>query len=189
MKKFADNSVFVVALALMIAGCNDKPTDAPNPSASVVKPMSAAAAPPPVGAALHDFIVDVTLSPAAKKRMSEGGETIVVSASYFGWPLPAAEDKADDVGQIDMGGAEQEFSEPARAAFDDKGFRADRLDLLKGEPQVNVNTYSGRKTSDDNLLACDFFQGSLQVAGSAPITLHCSLIEEQAITGNKAPSD
>ncbi len=41
-----------------------------------------------------------------------------------------------------------------------------------------VNVFSGRHSSPDNLLDCDFFQDKITVAARAPIPIHCKLIGE-----------
>ena len=58
---------------------------------------------------------------------------------------------------------------------------ADRLQWTEGDVMVNVNVYSARLSSDDNLINCDFIDGPLP-AVSAPVTLHCALIEEDIET-------
>jgi hypothetical protein len=62
----------------------------------------------------------------------------------------------------------------AAASFDEK-----QLGLIeKGEPQVNINVYSARKASQDNVLDCGMFQDTLQVAAQEPIKIECKLIAE-----------
>jgi hypothetical protein len=53
-----------------------------------------------------------------------------------------------------------------------------RLEWLAGPPKVNVNVASARKSSSDNLLACDFIDGPLSAVQKQPVTLHCAWIEE-----------
>lgn len=45
-------------------------------------------------------------------------------------------------------------------------------------PQVNVNVYSGRRSSPDNLLDCGMFQDTLAVAAQSPVRISCGLIGE-----------
>lgn len=177
-------SRLAVALAVVlcagIAGCN---RGAPAPAASVAAGEDQQAGEAPNAAAepvrFSPFQVDVTLSPAAQAKLQAGRETIVVDADYFGAPVPAAIDLADDVGQLDLGRDVRELSAAGSANFDGSGLQTDMLDKVEGAPQVNINVYSGRKSSPDNLLACDFFQDSLDAAASAPIAVHCTLIDEE----------
>ena len=57
---------------------------------------------------------------------------------------------------------------------------------ITGGVKVNVNLYSARHSSSDNILACDFIDGSLaDVVKAQPVTLHCGLITENAKTALK----
>ncbi|MGH8182995.1 MAG: hypothetical protein ACREPH_04975 [Rhodanobacteraceae bacterium] len=53
---------------------------------------------------------------------------------------------------------------------------ANRLAMLDGPVMVNLNVASARKSSEDNLLACDFIEGKLTDVQKAPVALHCGLI-------------
>lgn len=124
--------------------------------------------------------VGVNLSSEARQMLIRGNESIIVSASWYGWPLPGKENAADDVGQIDLG--RQQILLPASggvARFSPSGLRAERLDWLKDGVQVNVNVYSARHHWPDNILACDFVDGALSELSFQPVMLNCSLISEQ----------
>ncbi|MET0581035.1 MAG: hypothetical protein ABWZ08_03580 [Pseudoxanthomonas sp.] len=124
------------------------------------------------------FSVEVTLSDKARVRLASPAETIIVSATYFADPLPTASARTNDVGQIDLGRAQAEIPAAGVAAFDGAGLLQDKLALVEGEPQVNINVHSGRKSAPDNLLDCGMFQDSLAVAAKAPIRIDCKLIAE-----------
>lgn len=182
---------FTAALLLVacagLAGCErDTPAPAPTPAPAASTGASEnpqAGQEPQPGAEtprFDSYQVDVTLSPAAQERLQEGGETILVDADYYGAPGQAAMDLADDVGRLDLGRAQRELPGAGSANFDGSGFLADRLGMIEGEPQVNINVYSGRKSSPNNLLDCDFFEDALSAASAAPIGLHCALISESS---------
>lgn len=177
---------FVAALLIVacagMAGCErDTTTPAASTEAAGGSPQAGQESQPGVEAGrFNSYQVDVTLSPQARARLQEGGETIIVDADYYGAPVQAAMDLADDVGRLDLGRAQRELAGAGSANFDGSGFLADRLGMIEGEPQVNINVYSGRKSSPDNLLDCDFFEDALSVAGAAPIMLHCMLIGESS---------
>lgn len=189
-------SIFLVTVLAVLAlvGCARDPaeaaqpgaTDASDPAAvaqSGAASASAARQQPaseamPAQAAFEGFRVEVTLSPAAREKLAKDKETIIVSADYFGTPVAAAVDQADQVGQLDLGKAQRELAQAGGVDFDQTGFLGARLNLVEGPPQVNINVYSGRHSSPDNLLDCDFFQDALSVAAKAPIRLSCKLIGE-----------
>ncbi|WMT91959.1 hypothetical protein [Pelagibacterium sp. H642] len=55
----------------------------------------------------------------------------------------------------------------------------DLLEWIEGDIGVNVNVFSGRLSSLDNWLSCDFIDGELvDVRSSSPVHLHCALIDE-----------
>lgn len=125
------------------------------------------------------FTVDVTLSDAAKEQFGLSGETVIVGATYFADPADDAEkDIVNDIGQVDLGSALVTLSGEGQAAFGSSGLQRDRLDFIEGKPQVNINVWSGRKSSPNNLLDCDMFQDAIAVAASKPVAIDCRLLEE-----------
>lgn len=163
-----------------------------NPTAeTAASPAGEAAATPATPAAQAPggaFTVQVGLSPAARQKLEAGKETVIVSADYFATPVDAAKDQANEVGQLDLGRAQIELPGAGVANFDGSAFAADKLGLAKGAPQVNINVWSGRKSSPDNLLDCDMFQDTLAVAAKMPIMLECRLIGEGAAGADAKPN-
>lgn len=124
--------------------------------------------------------VQVDLSPQAREALLHGNESIIVSASWYGWPLQGKENAADDVGQIDL--SRPQILLPASggvARFAPASLKSEKLDWIKGGVQVNVNVYSARHHWPDNILACDFIGGALSEVNRQTITLNCVLISEQ----------
>ncbi len=46
------------------------------------------------------------------------------------------------------------------------------------EPMLNVNVFSARWTSDDNLIDCGFLDDKVATLSAAPQAVHCILIGE-----------
>lgn len=140
------------------------------------------AAEPPRG-----FDVDITLTAAAARRLQAAHEGITAWASYYGDPNQAGRRHADEVGQIDLGHDEvREPGRPGSVHISGANLHTDRLRWIEGGVKVNVNVYTSRLSSDDNLLACDFVDGDLAtVIRDQPITLHCGLIGEHIKTQRK----
>jgi len=125
------------------------------------------------------FVVDVRLSDAAKPRFGLFGESILVSARYYGDPADGQAGSAvNDIGQIDLGMAEVDLSGEGLAKFDGNALLRSRRTLVQGDPQIEISVFSGRRTSPDNLLNCDMFQGSLPDAVKAPVHIGCRLLSE-----------
>ena len=57
-----------------------------------------------------------------------------------------------------------------------------KLALIAGKPSVNVNVFSGRKSSQDNLISCDFIDGPVDELLAAPTEIACGLISEDPVT-------
>ena len=190
----AHRSILTAAILalLALAGCNretDGAAQSPSTAASATATAPATATQPaavaqtapatgPATTAFANYRVEVSLSPAAQSKLAKDKETIIIAADYYGTPTAAAADQANEVGQLDLGKAEHELAQAGAVDFDANGFMSDRLGLVEGAPEVNINVWSGRHSSPDNLLDCEFFQDALAVAAKAPIRLHCKLIGE-----------
>ncbi len=129
------------------------------------------------------FDVEISLSDMAAARLKMRHESIVVSAYYSGDAKPSTEKHTNQIGTIDLGTENVEVI-GAAGLVRVTGTKIDitRLEWIKGPVMVNVNAYSGRHSSADNILVCDFFDGKLSSAVRKPAQLHCSLIEERAET-------
>ena len=132
------------------------------------------------------FEVRISLSARAAAELRRLSEGIVVSAQYYGYPLPAKKQYGDQVGQIQLG--TERITIPGKDAsvviHGDK-VNQKRIPWLDGPASVNVNVFSARRSGPDNILACDFFDGNLADAQKHPIEIHCSLITENAPTSQK----
>jgi len=162
------------ALALL-AACER--TSLPSPSADALPPAAGAQA-----QAANAFSVQVSLSPAARKQLADSKETIIVDADYFGYPTVAAQQQkvpGSENPWLTLHEAQMELDAPGTARFASVTLDETQLGLIeKRAPEVNINVYSGRKSSPDNLLDCGMFQDKLQVATRTNIEIDCKLISE-----------
>ena len=125
--------------------------------------------------------VTVTLSPAAAARLAPR-EGIIAFASLEADPAPGAEKHADRLGHIDLGSRKVEIPGRPGDALLQVSTATVPLRWTRGPILLNINLFSARHTSSDNLLACDFFDGPLPHALGHPVPLHCSLITENQPT-------
>ncbi len=125
------------------------------------------------------FVISVELSEMAAVQLHSDGEGVVVLATYSGQQSGLGKGKVTEIGTIDLGSEEVELPlNGGEARLESPGMDDERLPLVEGSVQVNINVFSARKTSADNILACDFFDGDLQnIMGSTSVLL-CSLITE-----------
>lgn len=182
-----------LSAALALAGCGRAPeppavaatppkSAAPAPAPAAVAPESAAVVPPAGDVDPYAFTVDIDLSDAAAKLLSRNKETIKIAVYYYGMPKPGAPEGLvdDEMGQIFAGEAEAEIpGAPGSVRIDGKGVERDKLAYLEGELQANVNVFSGRRSSPDNLLTCGLFDDAIRLAHARPIKIHCALIPER----------
>lgn len=133
---------------------------------------------------LHEFRVDITLSEKAKKSLVANRETVVVVSYFTGTPrksLPLKQYKQflSRPGPLGLGESEVEVGPGEIAIFRDIRLNREALAQVDSQgPQLLINIVSGRKSSKDNLLQCDIYEGSLTSADGATIPVTCGLIRE-----------
>ena len=157
-----------------------RPDQEPDETSTEASLESGAAPAQGDAASPYAFSVYITLSPPAAQQLSRHRETIKLAAFYYGVPKPGLPEGIDNgMGQVFLGETELEIpGADGRADFDGKSVQTSRLRYIEGEPQINLNVYSGRRSSEDNLLDCDFFEDAVRVAHAAPLKIHCKLIGE-----------
>lgn len=126
------------------------------------------------------FEVDLSFSQAAASKLQALKEGVVIAAYYSGEPAAGAEEHADQIGMIDLGEDRTERDgEPAVVAIPGKGDIETRLHWVKdGEPLVNINVHSARRSGPDNLLDCDVYDGPLKAIAGSTTKIGCKLIGE-----------
>ncbi|MEL1265882.1 hypothetical protein [Pseudoxanthomonas putridarboris] len=130
------------------------------------------------GPASHAFELRISLSKEAAEKLESSKEGAVAFFSYAGDPAPGTgEAFVDELGQIDLGQAEEDITGKSEVMIDGRALKVDRLRYVRGEPRVNVNIASARRVFEDNILDCDSFDDDLKVAIAAPVVLHCKLLD------------
>lgn len=142
----------------------------------------------PAAADNYGFDIDIALSKQAAATLATRHEQLFLFAAYYGDPNRQSGKYADEAGHIDLTTQSVTMTVPGRSGpvhFRGPQISARRLAMLGGPVMVNLNIASARKSSADNLLACDFIDGKLADVRKAPITLHCGLIDERPATSMK----
>lgn len=107
----------------------------------------------------------------------------MLSATWYGWPAAHAEEYANEIGTIDLGQTLAELPVTAFTAhLSPANWKVTRLRLVEGAIYGNVNAYSTRRQQPDNILSCDFADGTQTELGRHLLTLHCALISEHKPT-------
>ena len=128
------------------------------------------------------FSVNVELSGAARKKLIDSKETIIVAGSFTGHPKQGTETRYLDIksGDVDLGDVKQEIRPGETAIFDQLNLNPDALAQIDSQGQhILMDVYSGRKSSKNNVLYCDDYDGSFESLRGRTIVIHCQLIEEQ----------
>jgi hypothetical protein len=125
------------------------------------------------------FSVTVSLSPKAAARLAHPKETIMISADFYGDANAKGQRMQNDGGQIVLSPSQKdEIPGAGVARFHGPKYDRTKLAYVDDGLQVLINVFSGRHSSPDNLLDCDFFQDKIAVAARATIPIHCKLIGE-----------
>jgi hypothetical protein len=126
-----------------------------------------------------DFTVTVTLSERATKKLIGSKETVIVAAYLSGIAKKGALKKYSHDGEVGLGDINIEVLPGESAKFrnvkpEEKAFeQTDRQ-----SPQVLINVFSGRKSSKNNLISCDIYEGTSESIQQKSIAISCGLIEE-----------
>ncbi|WP_374013058.1 hypothetical protein [Pseudoxanthomonas koreensis] len=173
----ARTATLCLMLALVATGCarREAEDDDTQELAAAAATQEQAPAPPQEVVALK---VNVTLSPTAEQSLKSSGETVRVEVIYGGDPAPGATLAPNELGMIELGKKVFELDGSGAVELPESAVDRSRLDQIIGQPQVMVNTTSGRKSTPNNLLACDFYWDTLNTAGRDGVNVQCKLLSE-----------
>ena len=154
-----------LAFALVLCGCSRPRTAAPSQ---------------PEQKGL--FSVKVQLSDAATKKLIDSKETIIIAGDFTGHPKQGTQTRYLDIksGDVVLGGVKQEIRPGQTAIFDQPNLNPDALAQIDSQsPHILMDVYSGRRSSKNNLLGCDVYDGSFESIRGRTIVIRCQLIEER----------
>lgn len=163
-----------IALLILIAVVSEWASQAQSPPQKRIDPAQT------VIAHAKGFRVNLTLSDKAKKLLTEKRETIIVAAYVSGIPKPGTPSRfVEDMGEIGLGQRDVEVAPGQNADVGEIRLDSDALAQITDKgPQLLVNVFSGRKSSKNNLLSCDIYEGPLERVEGKSIAISCTLIAE-----------
>jgi hypothetical protein len=126
--------------------------------------------------------VNVHLSEAASTKLIDNKETIIVAGTFTGHPKQGTEARYLDIksGDVVLGDVKQEIRPGETAIFDQLNLNPDALARIDSQgPHILTDVYSGRRSSEDNLLDCDDYDGAFESIRGRTIVIRCQLIEER----------
>jgi hypothetical protein len=121
--------------------------------------------------------VNVTFSDRALSEMTTRGEGVVVSAYWMGEPAEAATLPTNEVGTIFLLSEDITLQPGPAQVVLGGSLAAAPLDQVT-VPMLNVNVFSARWTSEDNLIDCGFLDAPMAELAAAPQSITCKLIGE-----------
>jgi hypothetical protein len=163
----------VLALMPLLFGCSGPPTPAHSGPDVGIDQQKNIAAP---------FSVNVQLSEGAREKLTDSKETIIVRGEFTGHPKGGTEARYLDIksGDVILGDVQQEIRPGETAVFNQLNLNSDAVSQIDSQgPHVLVFVFSGRRSSKDNLLYCDDYDGPLEPLRGRTILIRCQLIAEQ----------
>lgn len=126
------------------------------------------------------FSVDVQLSEAARKKLIEDEETIVVLVFFAGEPKEGTAARfLDKTGGVFLGKMEREIRPGDAATFEQINLDSEAWAQIDSKgPIIFIEAFSGRRSSRDNLLICEDYEGSFESVLGRTMVLRCQLIKE-----------
>lgn len=166
-------------LAALVSACT--PAASPGAAAPVEEAPAPAEPVEPAGAAGElDVMFELGFSEYAAMRLAELGETVTVSAMYFGTPVPAvAEAMTEADGPVYVVGTFEATVNPVdqTITISGAGIDAAKLANLEGAPKLNVNIFTSRTKHPDNLIDCTLIDGEVGELRAKPPATLCEMLD------------
>lgn len=129
---------------------------------------------------IFPFEIEVSNSAKADKLLTGKKETLIVSAHFWGVPKDPKEKEKGEDGMVNFVNKDIELSGNDRLArFEGLTFNKSLLSKVEDKDIfLLINVYSGRKSSQDNLLTCGILDTKVSQVVNKRFVLGCKLIEE-----------
>ena len=130
--------------------------------------------------AIPSFRITIELSAKAEKKLAKDKETIIVQAYLSGTPKDSAPSLlVDEMGQMNLGSPSVELKKPGTAVFKSVKISKKSYDLLANNDfHVLINVFSGRKSTELNLLECEILEAPITSVNAKKHVLKGKLIGE-----------
>jgi len=123
------------------------------------------------------FEIEIALSPKAKTRIVDSNETIIIGVFLEGTPKDSSKVELEEDGSFYVGSAEREISYGQIARFDNLKFPKKIYDQLADKDvDLIVNIFTGRKSSQNNLITGDILADKVSNVINKRFTLNEKLI-------------
>jgi hypothetical protein len=128
---------------------------------------------------LPTFEIQVTLSDSAQKKMTDDHESIIVKVYLSGQPKDSADVELTELGELFLGTPQIELNKPGIARFDKINISKKAYEsLVDKDFEILINIYSGRRSSENNILDAELLQGPVSDVTGKRHVLNAKLIRE-----------
>lgn len=131
-----------------------------------------------------NFEIQLNLSKKTEKKLKDENESVIIAVDFIGEPEKRIVETRkyefyDENGDLTIGTKRVEFESKRIIKFENCKVSKKLLKLLKNETyDVRINVASGRKSSDDNLIICDYLQENIETIKNKKTILNGKLIYE-----------
>lgn len=170
-------------LAAALVACTpaaEAPTDAPEAPAEQTEPVPEPEAEPAGSAGELDVAFELGFTEYALMRLAELGETVTISAMYYGEPLPeVAATMTEADGPFYVVGTYETIVNPVDQTISVSGAGVDTAKLanLTGAPVVNVNIFTSRTKHPENIITCTLIDGEVGELRAKPPATLCEMLD------------
>lgn len=172
----------MIMFALTLLDCSSKQENKPIDSVSNPSETSEVLGLRSIGDSLlvPSFEILIELDEKANHKMISQSETIIVSAELFGTPKDSVDSSLlTELGELYLATPTIELDKPGVAKFDNIRISKTSYEALADRDFiVLINVFSGRKSSNDNLLNCEMLQEPISKVAGKTHSLKGKLIYE-----------
>jgi len=128
---------------------------------------------------IPSFKIEISLSGQANEKLNRSKETIIVAAWFSGVPKDTTSKEYAESGEMFLASAKVELSNSRVASFEGIRFSKAAYDSLADKNiSVLINVFSGRRTTQDNLLDCNILSEKMSAVKGQKFVLTGKLIGE-----------
>ena len=128
---------------------------------------------------IPSFEIEVSLSQKANDKLKNSRETIILDAAFTGFPKDSTSKQFLEEGEFYVAFSSVELRDSRIAKFEGIKFSKARYDSLADKDiSVGINIYSGRKSSKNNLLDCEYLDNKMSFIKNKKFIVKGKLIGE-----------
>jgi len=168
-------------MAAFLSACTPSPAASPDAAAPAEEtPATAEVVEPAVSIGDRDVMFELGFSEYAAMRLAELGETVTISAMYFGNPTPEVADTMTAAdGPVYVIGTYETTVNPVDQTITISGAGIDsaKLTNVSDAPMLNVNIFTSRTKHPENLINCTLIDGEVSELRAKPPATLCEMLD------------